>query len=50
MNSCLRTCILAAYSVITEALSCLSSVLIRFLSLIGEDALANVSIEKTEGS
>jgi hypothetical protein len=37
-----------AYSAIIEALPCLSSVLIRFLSLTGEDALTNLSIEKTE--
>jgi hypothetical protein len=45
---CLRTCMLEAYSAIIEALPCLSSVLIRFLSLTGEDALANLSIENTE--
>jgi Coatomer beta subunit appendage platform len=39
---------LAAYSVIMEARPCLSGVLIRFLSPTGEDALANLSIEKTE--
>jgi len=39
---------LAAYSVIIEAPLCLSGLLIRFLSPTGEDALANLSIEKTE--
>ena len=39
---------LAAYSVIMEARPCLSGVPIRFLSPTGEDALANLSIEKTE--
>jgi Coatomer beta subunit appendage platform len=39
---------LAAYSVISDALPCLSGLLIRFLPLTGEDALANLSIEKTE--
>ena len=39
---------LAAYSVISEALPCLSGLLICFLPLTGEDASANLSIEKTE--
>jgi coatomer subunit beta len=39
---------LAAYLVIMEARPCLSGVLIRFLSPTGEDALANLRIEKTE--
>jgi len=35
---------LAAYSVIIEALPCLSSVPFRFLSLTGEDPLANLTV------
>jgi coatomer subunit beta len=39
---------LTAYLVIMEACPCLSGVLIHFLSPTGEDALANLRIEKTE--